>query len=134
MNGVFVFIERQINVYLGRQAIDNNDLDHYSFSQALEIAQQKNQPILANFSALWCGACRTLEKTLLSKNTVQHRLRNDVVYVRLEQTNRQHQALFAKYGISSYPTLLLLDTQGKLIDSIGYGLDEQQLLDRIPQH
>lgn len=134
MVAVFLIIERQVNIFLGKQAIKNNDLGVHSFEQALSIAQLENKPILANFSALWCGACRAMEKSVLSQAKVQKQLRTNVVYVRLEETEQKHQSLFLKYRITQYPTLLLLDPKGTIIDDIGYVQKEDELLSRLLKH
>ena len=127
----FILVERQVNTYLGQRAIAENGLAQISFTEALQRAQREQKPIVANFSALWCAACRRLENGLLKQTSVHDSLNNDVIYVRLEETDDAHSALFSQYKIRQLPTLILLDPQGKPIRTLDHQLSAEQFIEQF---
>jgi len=103
---VFMVIQRQINTWLGKQALAENNLTTYSYQQARELSQQDGKPLLLNFSAIWCGACRRFESRVLGNEAVQQAIQNDYYYVRLEYES-DDRAVFDQYGVRGFPTVLV---------------------------
>ena len=130
------FIERQLSIWWGKYTVTKNDLPAISLSEAqsmlLNQGQEKDQKlILANFSAYWCSACRFLESNILADSAVKQRLTDNYVYVRLEETEDEFKPLFQRYQITSYPTLLLLNEELKVVRKISATRSVQSFLDQL---
>ena len=81
-----------------------------SFEDAKAIAQKKNLPLLLHFEADWCGACRTMEASVMNQDVVLEHLGKSVVAVRV---NADHDpGLIAQYGIASLPTEVFIGVDG----------------------
>lgn len=78
-----------------------------------EIARRENKPILAFFTATWCGPCQGLKKEVLSKDDFRVVAAQAVPWY-IEQTEAKGQELVQRYKIRAFPTLLLLDAEGKI--------------------
>lgn len=105
-----VFIgEKQLQIWLGTRAIENTELPAIEFSQAMAQAKQANKPVLANFAAIWCPACRNLDNKVLSEPSVRNYILANFQYVRLEYEDKANRQWFDQYGISSFPSLLIID-------------------------
>lgn len=130
---IFLGIQRYINIYLGKQVVEDNGLSQYSFSEALEVAKEEAKPILANFSALWCAACRKMEKSVLSDPEFKAVLKKNAVYVRVEETEQKNAELFRRYQVTGFPTLVLLDSNGEVIQRLGYISDPDILIKLLKQ-
>ncbi|MBT8148412.1 MAG: thioredoxin family protein [Gammaproteobacteria bacterium] len=117
--GLFFIIERQIQVYLGKQAIAASALPSTKFSTAVTLSRQSGKPVLANFSAIWCGACRRLERNVLANAKVHQHIMANYHYARLEYENDRPPAnaanrksdrdWFDQFGVRGFPTLLVID-------------------------
>lgn len=83
----------------------------HSFDRAKAIAQEKNLPLLLHFEADWCGACRTMDSSVMNQEAVLKHLGTSVVAVRI---NADHDpGLISQYGIASLPTEIFLGADGK---------------------
>jgi thiol:disulfide interchange protein len=77
-----------------------------SYEEAIELAEAQTRPVLAVFSAAWCGPCRQLEKTLADP-AVARELRQAYVFVKIDGDQRPD--LVRRYGVQAYPTYVLLE-------------------------
>lgn len=100
------------------------------FEQAKEVAAEKNLPILADFSGSdWCGWCIKLDNEVFSKEAFKaYAAENLVLFLadfprskeQSDAVKEQNQALAEKYGVRGFPTVLLLDAQGNVLERTGY--------------
>ena len=100
------------------------------FEQAKKEAVKRDVPILVNFSGSdWCGWCIKLDKEVLSKKEfLAYAKENLVLFVAdfpskkelPEATVKQNKALQKKYKIQGFPTVLILDAEGKVTGKTGY--------------
>ncbi|MBL7114970.1 MAG: thioredoxin family protein [Kiritimatiellae bacterium] len=100
------------------------------FEAAKKMAAEKARPILADFSGSdWCGWCIKLDKEVFSKAAFQAYAEDNLVLFLAdfpsrkklpEATQKQNQALSETYGIRGFPTVLILDAEGKVLEKTGY--------------
>jgi len=95
------------------------------YKAALELAGKENRPVLLDFTGSdWCGWCIRLDKETFSKPEFQKFAKDNLVLVELDFPNnkpqsaeikKQNEALQEKYGVQGFPTLVLLNSEGKEI-------------------
>ncbi|QTN33377.1 thioredoxin family protein [Akkermansiaceae bacterium] len=101
------------------------------YEAAKKQAKAENKPIFINFTGTdWCGWCIKLEKEVFSKKEFQDYAKEHLVLMEVDFPNKKRQTpevkaqnkkLDKEFGIEGYPTLFLLDADGKkLTDDIGY--------------
>ena len=101
------------------------------YSAALEQAGKENKMVLLDFTGSdWCGWCIKLKKDTFSKPEFQKFAEGSLVLVELDfprkkeqsaELKKQNQELAEKFGIEGFPTLVLLDPQGKeAARNVGY--------------
>ena len=100
------------------------------FEAAKQLAAEKGLPILADFSGSdWCGWCIKLDKEVFSQDEFKAYTEGNVVLFladfpnstpQSEKVKKQNQALAEKYGIRGFPTVLLLDAEGNVLERTGY--------------
>ena len=100
------------------------------FAAAKKMATEKNLPILADFSGSdWCGWCTKLNREVFSKKAFRDYAGANLVLFLADFPSRKKQSsevkaqnagLQKKYGIEGFPTVLILDKDGKVTARTGY--------------
>ncbi len=98
--------------------------------EAMQVAKNENKAILVNFTGSdWCKWCFKLSDEVFSQAEFEKYAQENLVLVKLDfprsiqQTNEikmYNQSLAQKYGIQGFPTILILDSTGKLLAKTGY--------------
>ena len=99
---------------------------------AKKQAAKENKAILVDFTGSdWCGFCIKLQKEVFSKEEFKKFAEKNLVLVEIDFPQRKKQpdevkqankALAKKYNIEGYPTIVLLDANGKELKRFeGYG-------------
>lgn len=103
----------------------------HDFEAAKKQAEAEEKPIFINFTGSdWCGWCIRLEKEVFAKEEFKKYASENLVLVEIDfpkkkeqsaELKAQNKALDKAFEIQGYPTLFLLDADGKkLSDDIGY--------------
>ncbi len=110
------------------RAADAGWLD--DFAKAKAAAAKKKVPMLMNFTGSdWCGWCIKLEKEVFSQKAFQDYAAKNLVLMKIdfpreiEQTadvKAQNKKLSDEFKVRGYPTIYLVDTDGKIIGKTGY--------------
>jgi len=124
------FGNQQIQTWLGKRAIEATALSKINFEAALQQAKLENKPILAEFSAIWCPGCRKLDSRVLAKDEVRDRISEDYVFVRLEYESAD-RVLFKRYGVSGFPTLLVLNPDGGVQRQLSLSYNPEQFATQL---
>ena len=103
---------------------------HTDFEKAKAIAKAEKRPMLIDFTGSdWCGWCVKLDKEVFSKDEFKEYAAENLVLVELDFPRKkaqsaaekaQNAALAKKFEIRGYPTILLIDADGKEIARTGY--------------
>ena len=101
-----------------------------SFEAAKEEAVKRNVPILADFSGSdWCGWCIKLDKEVFSSPAFKKYAAENLVLLLVDFPHKKHQTdatkkqnatLQEQFGISGFPTVILMDAEGKVLGTTGY--------------
>lgn len=100
-----------------------------SFASAQEESKSKSKPILILFTGgQWCPACVKLEKEVLSKPEFLDGVKDKFVFLKANFPTYDESAiksspyysLMEKYSVSVFPTLIVVDSEGKHLFTISY--------------
>lgn len=94
-----------------------------NYTQALSEAQQEKKDVLLNFTGSdWCMYCIKLDQNVFSKAEFQRLAKGSLKLVELDfpsekrisaSVARQNERLKSQFGVSGFPTLILVDSQGR---------------------
>jgi thiol:disulfide interchange protein DsbD len=87
--------------------------------QAVAQAASLKRPVLIDFSAEWCAACKELDKYVFSDDRFE-REASRFVLVRVDGTrdSPELQRLYARYRVAGLPTVVFVDAAGKMLDEL----------------
>ena len=101
-----------------------------SMGEARAIARRERKVILANFTGSdWCPWCIRLHDEVFIHKPFQDYAARHLVLLTVDfprkkwqtpQQKRENAELARRYGIRGYPTILLLDPDGRVIGQTGY--------------
>ncbi len=100
------------------------------FVAASAKAKAEHKYMLLDFSGSdWCGWCIKLDKEVFSKKEFQDFAVKNLVLVMLDFPRRtpqpatvkaQNERLSRQYGVEGFPTVLILNPEGNLVEQTGY--------------
>ncbi len=100
------------------------------YAQATKEAGEKSLPILVDFSGSdWCSWCIKLDEEVFAKKEFKEFAEKNLVLLMLdfpsnkkqsEELKKQNAQLMVKYKVQGFPTVLLLDKNGKELSRLGY--------------
>jgi len=101
------------------------------FEAAKEQAGKEGKLLLVDFSGSdWCGWCKKLDNEVFAQPEFLKGVKDDFVLVMIdspsdksrlsEKAAKQNPGLLKKYGISGFPTVLIMDAAGEVLDQTGY--------------
>jgi thioredoxin-related protein len=100
------------------------------YQQAQQQAKANHKLLLLDFTGSdWCGWCMRLRKEVFSKPEFQEYANKNLVLMEVDfprgkeqsRTIRvQNQNLAQQYGIDGFPTIIVLNGEGKVVGALGY--------------
>ncbi|GAB4448635.1 MAG: hypothetical protein OHK0036_04380 [Bacteroidia bacterium] len=86
-----------------------------SFKEALSLAKKENKIIFLDIYASWCGPCKRLKSKTFKDESVVKFYNSNFINISLDGEVGEGEQLANVYGVRAYPTLLFLDSSGKII-------------------
>jgi protein disulfide-isomerase len=114
-------------------AADSSGIWKTDYDAALKQAATENKYVLVDFSGSdWCGWCIKLEKEVFSQKEFIDYAQANLICVLLDFPRGKelpkaqkdaNQALMDRYQVEGFPTVLILNPQGRVIKRTGYQPD-----------
>jgi thioredoxin-related protein len=100
------------------------------YKQAQEQAKTKNKLLLLNFTGSdWCGWCIRLQREVFSQPSFHEYADKNLVLMEVDFPRRkeqpkdvqmQNQNLAMQYNVEGFPTIIVLNGEGKKVGELGY--------------
>ena len=100
------------------------------YKKALETASREKKAVLLDFTGSdWCGWCIKLRREVFETAAFSKYVTNNLVLVEIDFPNRkpqsnelrkQNRELQEQFGIEGFPTIVILNSEGKPLGKTGY--------------
>lgn len=100
------------------------------YEKSLAKGKTESKMVLLDFTGSdWCGWCIKLDKEVFSQKAFKDYAKDNLVLVELDfpqsksQTKKlkeQNEKLSKEYNVQGYPTIIVLDSEGKKLGQLGY--------------
>jgi protein disulfide-isomerase len=101
-----------------------------NLENAIAQAKKENKAVLVNFTGSdWCKWCIKLNNEVFTKDEFEKYAEENLVLVRLDfprsipqtqETKVYNNSLAQQYGVRGFPTILVFNSDGKLVAKTGY--------------
>jgi protein disulfide-isomerase len=103
---------------------------HTDYTKAKQIAAEQEKHVLLNFTGSdWCPWCIRLDKNVFSTPEFKEFASSELVLVKVDfpkkhqlsqKQSEANQSLARKYRVRGYPTLIMLNSQGRRVGTTGF--------------
>jgi protein disulfide-isomerase len=101
-----------------------------NYSASRQHAMTEDKPMLLYFTGSdWCPWCKKMDSEIMTAPEFEEALGNSFIFVKVdfprkkqqdEELKNQNKILKNQFEISGYPKVVLLDSNGNMIDKLGY--------------
>jgi len=98
-------------------------------ADAFKKAKAEHKLIFVDAYAIWCGPCKQLKKTTFRDSRVADFFNTNFINLSMDMEKGEGVAFAEKWAVNEFPTLLILDSNGKLIARSNGLLNATQLID-----
>ncbi|MDR3025030.1 thioredoxin domain-containing protein [Chryseobacterium sp.] len=112
-----------------KQAKQEINFSSGDYKNVLATAKASHRKIFVDAYATWCGPCKELQKTTFKDSKAAAYFNKNFINMSVDVEKGEGAKLAKKWGVSGLPTLLILDQNGKVIDSHTGYVDGSGLLE-----
>lgn len=126
--GAFFFVIASHAESTGESESDSSWMTDFEAAKAK--AKEEGKPMLVNFNGSdWCIWCIVLVKEVFSEQSFKDYAKENLILVDIDfpqkkkqadELKQQNRSLAQKYDIPGFPTILILDAEGEVIEKTGY--------------
>ncbi|MEP7195293.1 MAG: DUF255 domain-containing protein [Saprospiraceae bacterium] len=88
---------------------------HGTFKEALDLAKSQDKLIFMDAFTSWCGPCKRMSAYTFPDPKVGEYYNTNFINIKVDMEKEEGPALAKTYSVGSYPTLLYIDGDGKVI-------------------
>lgn len=101
--------------------------------EALEFAGKQQKLLMVEFYAPWNSKSRWMAENVIARKDVYSVIDESFVLVRVDTKTKDGATLALQYEVSDYPSIVVFNVSGTVIDKIDKTLDRQDFLTRLSQ-
>ena len=105
--------------------------EELSFEEALKKAKKEKKLIFLDAYAVWCGPCKMMDKTTFMSEEVGKVFNKNFINIKIDMEKGEGPEIARKYQVRAYPTMMLINADGKVEKRILGAVRDNQLLSEV---
>lgn len=105
--------------------------EQISFQEALKKAKVEDKLIFVDAYAVWCGPCKLMDRTTFKSEEVGKVFNQYFINLKIDMEKGEGLAIAKKYMVRAYPTLMFINSEGKLVKRVLGAMSDKELLKEI---
>lgn len=103
------------------------------WAEVVALAKQENKLIFMDCYTVWCAPCKALSKNVFTRKDVGDFFNSQFINVKYDMEKGDGKMLQERYKkyIVGYPTLLLIDKSGKVVQQMAGYQEAEQLMEGV---
>ncbi len=102
---------------------------HGTWQETLAKAKAENKLIFVDAFASWCGPCKNMAANVFTQAKVGSYFNDNFINYKVDMEKPENSEFAGKYPVSAYPTLMMLDATGKLVQKVVGGQQADPLIE-----
>lgn len=86
-----------------------------TFQEALDQAKKEKKLVFIDAYASWCGPCKLMKNNTFTNQEVGKLYNEKFINLAIDMEKGEGPELARKYQVTAYPTLLFVDSKGKVV-------------------
>lgn len=109
--------------------VPSNNIDWAkNITTAQRFSKNSSKNTLIFFTGKWCSPCRIMKREVFADNKVMKVINSELVPVIIDIDDPNNIELVMKYKVSSTPTTIIIDSQGKILNAIEGKIGKKKFL------
>jgi len=104
-----------VKVFAGNDSEEGIKFYHGTWDSIVAKAKAEHKPIFLDIYASWCGPCKMLKRKTFTNEKVGEYFNSHFINTSFDGEVDEGVTLAEKFRIQGYPTLILIDENGKVI-------------------
>lgn len=88
---------------------------HGTWAEALDKAKSEKKIIFVDAYASWCGPCKRMSRDVFPQQKAGEFFNANFVNMKIDMEKEENAEFAGKYPVGSFPTLLFIDENGKVV-------------------
>lgn len=106
-----------------------------TYADAEKAAEQAERPMMVDFSADWCGACKELEAEVFHDPGVMQRLKDELILVKIDfdRDTPENRHLIERFDVSGLPRVVFVSPAGQFLRNASFDgkISVENFLERL---
>jgi thioredoxin 1 len=110
------------------------NFSNFTIEEARKKAAEEGKLLFVDFHAKWCTPCKWMDQTTFKDESVAMLLNSDFVAVKIDIDDYNGYAAKKTFDVKYLPTMLIFNSEGKLIERVEETLSPRLLTNLLNKH
>lgn len=102
-----------------------------TFDEALKKAGEEGKRVFMDCYTTWCGPCKVMNAQVFPNQDLGKYFDKNFIALKMDMEKGEGPELGTRFGISAYPTMLVLDPDGTVVETIVGARSAEKLLSEL---